>query len=262
MHLSNMANIEQELFEDNLKDTRWLGKVVDIADPNKEGRVRVKVFGKFDNLENDVIPWARPANRMTAGSASGSGFHSVPKLDSVVGVYFDNGNIHEPEYFMFQHLSDDLKSEIEGSYDNAHSLIYDTVTEGGLKVFFTEEKGLMFDYQEVQINIKNDKSVFITNPNGDTVELTNKGVLTIKVKKDVLVECENAKIKASKSIHMDCSKNASIKLGTSVTDQIILGNKFQTYFNTHQHLGNLGAPTGPPINPSTPAHLSKVVKTQ
>jgi len=257
-----MANIEQELYEDNLKDTIWLGKVVDIDDPNKDGRVKVRVFGKFDNLDVSVIPWAQAGNMMTAGSASGSGFHSVPKIDSVVGVIFDNGNIHEPSYFGFQHLSDELKSEIEGSYKNAHSLIYDTVTDGGVKVFFTEEKGLMLDYQEVQINIKNDKSVFITNPNGDTVELKNDGNLTIKVKKDVKVECENAKISAKKSIHLDCSQNASIKLGSNVTDQIILGNKFQTYFNTHQHLGNLGSPTGPPINPSTPAHLSKVVKTQ
>ena len=257
-----MGSIGEELYEDNLKDTVWLGKVVDIADPNKDGRVRVKVFGKFDKLENDMIPWAQAGNMMTAGSASGSGFHSVPKLDSVVGVTFDNGNIHEPSYFNFQHLSDDLKSEIEGSYENAHSLIYDTVTEGGVKVFFTEEKGLMLDYQEVQFNIKNDKSVFITNPNGDTVELKNDGNLTIKVKKDVKIECENAKVTAKKSIHLDCSKNASIKLGSNVTDQIILGNKFQTYFNKHQHLGNMGAPTGPPIKPSTPEHLSKVVKTQ
>ncbi len=257
-----MADIEQELYEDNLKDTVWLGKVVDIADPNKDGRVRVKVFGKFDKLENELIPWAHPGNMITGGSATGSGSHSVPKLDSVVCVRFDNGNIHEPCYFNIHHLSDDLKTEIEGSYENAHSLIYDTVTEGGLKVFFTEEKGLMLDYQEVQFNIKNDKSVFITNPNGDTIELKDDGNLTIKVKKDVKIECENAKVTAKKSIHLDCSKNASIKLGASVTDQVILGNKFQQYFNTHQHLGNLGAPTGPPINPSTPDHLSKVVKTQ
>jgi len=63
-----MSNIEQELFEDNLKDTVWIGEVVDIDDPLKDGRVKVKVFGKFDKLENDVIPWARPWNMFTAGS--------------------------------------------------------------------------------------------------------------------------------------------------------------------------------------------------
>ena len=95
-----------DLFQDNLKTSRWLGKVVDIDDPKKEGRVRVQVFGKFDKLSTEQIPWARPMNRMTAGSATGAGFHSVPKKDSIVGIIFDNGNIYEPEYFAFQHLSD------------------------------------------------------------------------------------------------------------------------------------------------------------
>ena len=49
-------------------------------------------------------------------------------------------------------------------------------------------------------------------------------------------------------------------LGT-LADQIILGNKFQDYFNKHQHTV-YGAPTSPPTVPSTPDHLSKVVKTQ
>ena len=252
----------EDYYIDDLRKSNWLGEVVDIADPKKEGRVKVKVFGKFDELENDFIPWARPATRISGGSKSGSGFYSPPKLGSIVGISFDNGNLYEPEYHSNQHISDELQSEIENSYENAHSLIYDTITKGGLKIFFTEKKGLMFDYQSVQINIKPDKSIFITNPNKDIIELKNDGNLNITIKKDANIICENAKITAKKTIQLDCSENAGIKLGSNVTDQIILGNKFQTYFNSHQHLGNLGAPTGPPIIISTPAHLSKVVKTQ
>ena len=37
-------------YKDNLDGTVWLGEVVDIADPLKIGRVKVKVFGKFSNL--------------------------------------------------------------------------------------------------------------------------------------------------------------------------------------------------------------------
>jgi hypothetical protein len=36
----------------------------------------------------------------------------------------------------------------------------------------------------------------------------------------------------------------------------------QDLFNNHTHIGNLGAPTGPPINPLTGLELSKVSKTQ
>ena len=68
--------------QDNLNGTNWIGLVVDNEDPLQEGRVKVKVFGKFDELEDEAIPWATPRNNLTGGSATGSGFHSVPKVDS------------------------------------------------------------------------------------------------------------------------------------------------------------------------------------
>jgi hypothetical protein len=49
----------------------------------------------------------------------------------------------------------------------------------------------------------------------------------------------------------------TIELGKGATEKVILGNKFMTLFNSHTHLGNLGAPTGPPITPMTPTHLSQ-----
>ena len=89
------------------------GEVVDIEDPLFEGRVKVKVFGKFDDIPTSDIPWARCQYRNTAGSATGSGFHSVPKIGAIVGINFDNGNLYEPEYYCMEHVSDELKSEIE-----------------------------------------------------------------------------------------------------------------------------------------------------
>jgi hypothetical protein len=261
----------KNMISDDLLSTPWLGEVVDIEDPQKIGRIKVKVYGKFDQIPTEDIPWAYPANNTTASSASGGGFFSVPKLGSIVSIRFDSGNLYHPEYYFVQKISDEVKAEIENSYENAHIIVYDTVTEGSLKIFFTEEKGLMLDYQESQINIKNDKSIFVTTASGKSeVELLDDGTLNItqanninvESDKDVNIECKNAKITASQSIHLDCSKPASIKVGSSVTDAIIKGNVFQTYFNTHTHVGNLGAPTSPPMIPSTPDHLSTIAKVQ
>jgi hypothetical protein len=143
----------RDFSRDDLRNTSWLGEVVDIEDPQKIGRIKVKVYGKFDDLDNESIPWAMPGNNISAGSADGGSFFSVPKLGSVVSIKFDNGNIYYPEYFFNQHLSQDARKEIENSYENAHIIVYDTVTEGALKIFFTEEKGLMLDYKQTQINI-------------------------------------------------------------------------------------------------------------
>jgi hypothetical protein len=238
------------LFADDLRTSNWLGKVIDNQDPDFEGKIKVRVFGKFDDILDEDLPWARPTNRITAGSDTGSGFHSVPKVDSVVGITFDNGDIYEPEYFYLQHISDELKSEIEGSYSNAHSLLYDTETEGSVKVFFTEEKGLMLDYKETQINIKPDNSMTVLNPNGDSIVLNNDGTVIITTSKQATVK--------SPSVVIDAAN--TIELGKGATEKLVLGDSFMALFNAHTHIGNLGAPTTPPVLPMTPAQLSQKPK--
>jgi uncharacterized CHY-type Zn-finger protein len=224
-----MSNYKHDFYQDDNKNTTWLGEIVDIEDPLKNGRVKIKVFGKFDLLEKDDIPWAYPANISGAGSPSGGSSFSVPKLGSIVSVKFDNGNIYHPEYYFHQKLSDEALTEIENSYANSHIIVYDTVTEGSLKIFFTEEKGLMIDYKETQINIKPDKSVNIT-----TVEPVN-------------VKC--------KSMIVDHAE--SIELGKGASEKAVLGDAFMQLFNQHTHIGNMGAPTSPPTVPMSPAqHLS------
>jgi hypothetical protein len=241
---------------DDLLNTKWLGEVIDNEDPLKKGRCRIRVYGKMDMrvdpyddaspyvIPDENLPWASLTTAFGAGSATGSGQFSVPKIGSVVSVTFDNGNPYYPEYSFHQHISDEFKAEIENSYTNSHGIIYDTITEGGLKVFFTEEKGLMLDYKETQINIKPDNSVNILNPNGDTIILTNDGNLTIKT---------SAKVKVD---------SPAIELGAQATEAVIKGNTFQQLFNAHTHIGNLGAPTSTPIVPLTGSELSTTTKTQ
>ena len=38
----------------------YLGVIVDVIDPLKQGRAKVKVFGIFDDLPVEDIPWAEP----------------------------------------------------------------------------------------------------------------------------------------------------------------------------------------------------------
>lgn len=264
-----MVNLDS--ISDNLLGTSWLGEVVVIDDPLFLGRVKVRIFGKFDTRENpydpaskyvisdDDIPWAFPRGYFSGGSPSGSGTFSVPKKGSIVNVSFDNGNPYYPEYSALAHISEELTAEIKESYTNAHSLMYDTVTEGAVKVFFTEKKGLMMDYKKNTINIKPDESIEIKNAGGDVIVLTKDGNLTIKVRKDVNVECQNATVKASQKAHLNSPK---VELGPNAAEAVIKGNTFQKLFNNHTHIGNLGAPTGPPIIPLSGLELSKVSKTE
>jgi hypothetical protein len=159
---------------------------------------------------------------------------------------------------------EEVKAEIEGSYPNAHVLIFDTVTEGALKIFFTEQKGLMLDYKQTQINIKPDKSIDVHTASGNSkIELLDDGKLNITNSSDITIKCDTKiSITSTNETTIKCDKliidhASTIELGKGATEKVILGNKFMSLFNSHTHIGNLGAPTSPPIKPMTPAELSQ-----
>jgi len=129
---------EKELNTDNLRDTHWLGEVIDNVDPLKLGRCKVKVLGKFDNLPDESIPWATPMNRNAVGS------HHVPRIGDIVSARFDNGNLYHPEYWFHIDQNEDLKTDIlegAGNAENVISLVYDA--ERNVRIYHSEEDGLI-----------------------------------------------------------------------------------------------------------------------
>jgi len=267
----------RDLASDSLRGTQWVGVVEDTEDELFEGRVRLRVFGKMDQRvdpedpESDYVmptaalPWARPSVASSGGSNSGSGTFSVPKIGTIVRVTFDNGNYYSPVYHESLYPSDELKAEIEASYQNSHVLIYDTafgLTGGGneevtneregesIKVFFTEEKGLMMDYTTTEgpttVNIKPDNSVEIINANGDSILMENNG--------NINITCTNANINASGETHINSPR---IKLGEEAAEAVMKGDTFKAIFDAHIHPTGVG-PSGPPTQPSiTDSYLSK-----
>jgi hypothetical protein len=158
------------IINDNLNIMQFVGVVVDINDPLKLGRIKVKVFGKFDDLETEAIPWSVPANGFTSGSKNGSGFFSLPKLESTVNVIFDNGNIYYPMYTTQQEISTELLSVLsEDDYAKTQSLIYDS--ENLLKIWFLPSKGLLLELDKSFINIKPDNTILLTANGGKTIHI-------------------------------------------------------------------------------------------
>jgi len=271
---------------DDLRTTQWVGIVEDTADDIFEGRCKIRVYGKMDErvdaedpesaykIPTAALPWSRPHQLMYGGSNTGSGKFEIPKLGSVVRITFDNGNFYQPIYHENIYPSDETKDEIEASYQNSHVLIYDTAfgLTGGengtevtndregehVKVFFTEEKGLMMDYTTTEgpttINIKPDNSVEVINANGDTIVMLNDGNITFTHSADVSINCVNANINATGETHINSPR---IKLGEAAVESIIKGDTFASIFDTHTHIGNLGGPTSPPMSITKPSLSSK-----
>ena len=86
----------------------YRGVVEDRNDPEKAGRVKVRVFGvhserreksNIEGIPTDELPWAEPAMGLIEGSISGFGLWSVPLQGSHVFVFFEAGHIMQPRYF-------------------------------------------------------------------------------------------------------------------------------------------------------------------
>jgi hypothetical protein len=216
-----------------------LGEIVDINDPLKQGRARVRVFGFFEDLEIEDIPWAEQISGLSFSSSRGNGNISVPRVGAVVNVQFDGSNYYKVFYEFEKETSPDLLAEISDSYEGAQSLMYDTEAQPGLlKLIYTRKKGLILGLGDATVQLD-------TQDGGQLRVVIQMGRDQIRMEDNKVIINSN-----------------NIELGENAVEAVIKGNTFQNYFNSHTHIGNLGAATSPPIVPSTPNHLSTVSKTR
>ena len=97
----------------------YIGKVIYNEDTTHTGRCKVRVFGLFDNLKDENIPWFTPMNS-SIFSAGGAGSLDVPKIGTIVRVKFSNNDYYSGEYMALQCVDPALVKEIEDDYDGAH----------------------------------------------------------------------------------------------------------------------------------------------
>ena len=78
--------------------TRWfLGSVVDVKDPMQLGRVKVKVFGVYDDIDDADLPWAQIVVPVTQGIHEGKGQNlGILVGTQVFGMFLDGKNSQLP----------------------------------------------------------------------------------------------------------------------------------------------------------------------
>ncbi len=143
-------------------EKQYVGKVVSNNDPEKLGRCKIKVFGIFDEIPNDDLPWAIPDFNFV-GSTIGS--FVVPPVNTIVRVYFDHGDIYLPHYSTKVIEKSKLSNKRLENYP-------DTM------ILFETDEG---DY--LTMNRKTKKFVFHHN-SGNEVSINNKGDTDILIKGD------------------------------------------------------------------------------
>ena len=64
-----------------------IAKVIDNNDPNKTGKIQVRVLPELNGVADDSqLPWASPDSQSKTGNSDGVGIHNIPDLDSHVTV--------------------------------------------------------------------------------------------------------------------------------------------------------------------------------
>jgi len=227
----------------------YLGKVVDIRDPLYQGRARIEVFGVFDGLPSDDLPWAEQIAGLSFGGNFGGGNITIPRLGSVVAVHFEDNNYYKMNYHYIKEISSDLMTELkeDNSYEGTQALIYDSEAQPGtLKMIYTRKKGLVFQLGDATIQLDTQ------NAGTDSERLR----IVLKLNDDeVRMEKQGANQKV-------IVKSQNIELGEAAIEKLVLGSTFLTFFNTHTHPTGVG-PSGVPVVPMTdPQHLSQVSKTK
>lgn len=156
------------------KESYW-GEVVDVNDPKKASRVRVRVVTVFDSIPVDVIPWAYPRY-------IDSQSHDLPAIGDVIQVKFLNDDIMFPTWYRIRKHDDKLS---EDDYKSASVVIEKDLSkyelDGSVSVRYTKSEGLVLELKRDDnmstIIIRNDNTVFVKNANtGKILHISNESL--------------------------------------------------------------------------------------
>ncbi len=187
-----------------------VGIVTDNKDPDKLGRVKVKIPRISGDDESN---WARVVSFMV-GKEKGAFF--LPEVDDEVLVAFEYGDINMP--YVIGSLwngkdktpltNDDGKNNIRMIKSRSGHIIRLDDTDGKEKIEIidkTEKNMIVIDSKDNKISIKSDKDIEISAPNGK---------VTIDAKDIEAKSSASAKIEASAGMDLKASSSMNIKGAT------------------------------------------------
>jgi uncharacterized protein involved in type VI secretion and phage assembly len=207
-------SIAEILEQSRRQDSRIYGVVVGVVtdnkDPDKLGRVKVKIPRLSSDDESN---WARVISFM--GGKQMGGFF-LPEVNDEVLVAFEYGDINIP--YVIGSLwngkdsppltNDDGKNNFRIIKSRSGHVIRLDDTDGQEKIEIvdkSENNKIIIDTKEKKISIKSDKDIEISAPNGK---------VTIKANDFEVKSQASAKIEASSSMDLKASGTTNIKGAT------------------------------------------------
>lgn len=208
--------------------TRWfLGEVVNVADdPLKIGRVKVKVFGVYDKIKDEDLPWAQIVVPVTMG-VTNNGVQGLGQYlgilvgTQVFGIFLDGPSSQLPLVVGTIPQEDDFNSKAIENYP--HNKVYET------------EQGHYKEYDDTPDKTR----IREQHASGTYTEMKHSGSRDTLIKKNEDLEVEGNRvtiirkddtleIKGNLNIIVDGSAMISTKEATTITsrgDVYVNGNE-------------------------------------
>lgn len=130
-------------------DKLWVGLVEENADPERLGRVKVRVQSIFDDMPIEDIPWASPLKNTSARA------FEIPAIGKIISVFFPNDNLYEPYYMFSDHYNINLQKKLKDYSDDEYVNFYSVVFDHRTKVY-SDDNNLTLDYKYNKITVDND----------------------------------------------------------------------------------------------------------
>ena len=179
--------------------SRWfLGEVVDVKDPKQLGRVKVNVFGVYDDILPADLPWAQIVVPVTTGIHEGKGQNlGILVGTQVFGMFLDGKNSQLPMVIGTVPKEGDTNEKAKANYplnkvyetETGHFKEYDD-TDGAERIKESHKLGTYYEIDKDgnmtidateskarTITIKASGEINVTAPvvnvNGDVVKLNS-----------------------------------------------------------------------------------------
>ena len=148
-----------------------LGKVKDVDDPKKLGRIRCEIWGRTNGIPKEALPWYIPRRSKDC--------HDLPKIDETVEIFLINDDILLGYWNMMPQsntleLSDD-------DYKSAKVLLYRNLADNGddgmIEISYRKSIGLTLHLRDAEITERADGSILLkTKFDNRTIDICEKSI--------------------------------------------------------------------------------------